>query len=591
MSYRNRLITQLFSISLLTVTTCFAEDTVTSRQVKGVGEAGSSEIIINQVEISSYPKVTIFATVLKNGEPQKGLGASDFKIREDEVEQEPITVESKLTPLSVVVALDVSGSMNKSLAQAQEAAQSFVSNLGAEDSVSVISFSRSVNVLSTMSANREAAKSAIAETKARGDTALYDALYSSVEVLKGQPGRKAIVLLSDGVDDDGYGNQLSKHSVSDALTLAQEVNVPIFTIGLGSSIDEGILRKTAQETGAQYYNAPKVEDLQALYNGIGKQLSGQYNIFYTSNLPSDGSLRTIQLQQGDIRSAKAYKAPSMGRTSVAAKPVAPVTKAGCPASIESTSNVEQAPVFPLDVGCEFVVPEASQGTQENTYLAFEVPSGKRFSILIEANKSSTNGEIDVLFPNKTKYETRQQYPMKSNYVISGVASQETAGRWSIRLDTNFVKGKIGIYTQDLSDANSSKDAGYSEGTALEINEGELYTGYITKNLDTRDLYLFSVAGGKDYEVKIRPTAHTQIEVTLYDENGGVIKKAHSSNDGAGVTLAFSPKTKAFGSLAVTFHGYASEYYQSYNFSVGPAGFRPPAQPGEIKIVAPVQVVD
>ena len=58
---------------------------------------------INQIETSEFPKVTIFATVLKDDSPVQGLSASDFRVREDEVDQEPITVVPKLTPLSVVL--------------------------------------------------------------------------------------------------------------------------------------------------------------------------------------------------------------------------------------------------------------------------------------------------------------------------------------------------------------------------------------------------------------------------------------------------------------------------------------------------------
>jgi len=58
-----------------------------------------------------------------------------------------------------------------------------------------------------MSANRDASRKAIDSTTARGNTALYDALYASIDAVKGRPGRKAVVLLSDGVDDNGVGKR------------------------------------------------------------------------------------------------------------------------------------------------------------------------------------------------------------------------------------------------------------------------------------------------------------------------------------------------------------------------------------------------
>ena len=110
--------TKLLSCAALACTTaCFlqAQD-APSRRVTGEEKAAGAEVRINQIETSEFPKVTIFATVLKDSLPVQGLGASDFRVREDEVDQEPITVVPKLTPLSVVLTLDTSGSMKKSSA-------------------------------------------------------------------------------------------------------------------------------------------------------------------------------------------------------------------------------------------------------------------------------------------------------------------------------------------------------------------------------------------------------------------------------------------------------------------------------------------
>lgn len=136
-------------------------------------------------------------------------------------------------------------------------------------------------------------------TTARGDTALWDALYTSVDSLRTVAGRKAIVLLSDGVDDDGSGKPLSKKTVTDVLALAKQVNVPIYAIGVGTELDEVNLRKVATDSGALYLSTTDPAELKRLYDGIGKQLAGQYNIFYTSNLPADGSEHRVQLKFAD----------------------------------------------------------------------------------------------------------------------------------------------------------------------------------------------------------------------------------------------------------------------------------------------------
>ena len=105
-------------------------------------------------------------------------------MREDEVDQEPITVVPKLTPLSVVLTLDTSGSMKKRLADAQAAAKSFLETLEAQDRAQVIRFSRDVSTIFPLGNNRAAAGAAIDGTVARGDTALWDALHASLESLR-----------------------------------------------------------------------------------------------------------------------------------------------------------------------------------------------------------------------------------------------------------------------------------------------------------------------------------------------------------------------------------------------------------------------
>jgi len=305
--------TRLLCCSLLFATAlAHSEDQkpVASVQVKGQGNAAGTEIVLNQIAMDQFPSVHVFVTVLKDGKPQSGLTAADFRVREDEVDQQAISVESQLPPLSVVIAIDNSGSMRPRLTETREAAKSFLDLLAPADSVQVVGFAQQVKVLGPMSSNRASASKAIALTSARGNTALYDALFTSVELLKDRLGRKALVLLSDGVDDNGVGKKLSKHPVQDVLQFAKRVNVPIYAIGIGAEIDEALLAGFAQSTGGRYFLTPNASELKNLYNQIGIQLAGQYLISYTSNLPVDGTTREVQVRYQDSMSAKSYLAPS-----------------------------------------------------------------------------------------------------------------------------------------------------------------------------------------------------------------------------------------------------------------------------------------
>jgi hypothetical protein len=117
----------LFSPSFfLLALSLFAEDAPRDRSVTGQQNAAGSQIVINEVNLDRFPTVQLFATVLKNGTPLKGLTANGFKVREDETDQSPLTVEQNLPPLSIIVLIDSSGSMKPRMKETKAAATGFI---------------------------------------------------------------------------------------------------------------------------------------------------------------------------------------------------------------------------------------------------------------------------------------------------------------------------------------------------------------------------------------------------------------------------------------------------------------------------------
>lgn len=74
------------------------EDDPVMPRLDGVEAAEATEIAISELNTRDYPDVTILATVTLDGIPVPGLGAGDFRVREDEVDQEPLTVAAQLPP-------------------------------------------------------------------------------------------------------------------------------------------------------------------------------------------------------------------------------------------------------------------------------------------------------------------------------------------------------------------------------------------------------------------------------------------------------------------------------------------------------------
>jgi len=288
-------------------------ETAPTPRIVGRTNTTGTHVIVNQITTDEFPIIRIFASVLEDGQPVRGVSASEFRVREDEVDQELLTVERELPPLSVVLTLDTSGSMKKSLAEAQAAAVRFIDTLAANDSVQIVSFADEVRPLSAMITSRKPAKAAINSLNARGNTALYDALHTSLSLLQNRSGRKAVVFLTDGYDDDGTARPASKHKPKDVFTLARQTQVPVNVISIGADTDEAVLGQIAAETGGLHLKAPDASYLEQLYVQLAEQLSAQCSISYTTESPAeDGSERTVVLRYYPLSGSdrRSYTPPS-----------------------------------------------------------------------------------------------------------------------------------------------------------------------------------------------------------------------------------------------------------------------------------------
>ena len=235
-----------------------------------------SRIEVNLVElhVSVYDAEGRFA---------KGLAKDDFTVFEDGAKQEISAFEfAEALPLSLGVVIDGSGSMRESMPLVHQAASEFVERLVREkDQGFVIEFREQPVLLASMSKRPGDLVRAIQETRASGATALFDAVVLALYQFRAVPGRKAIVVLSDGDDN---------HSWSDYATLrryARTVGIPIYVIGLGLGFtDVGIkakLKELATDTGADAFFVGKAAELPAIYQRIETELRAQYFVTYLTN--------------------------------------------------------------------------------------------------------------------------------------------------------------------------------------------------------------------------------------------------------------------------------------------------------------------
>ena len=242
----------------------------------------------------------------------------DLVVTEDGTEQKIEGFEEALTPVNVIMALDNSGSMKKSAEGVKSAAKSFVTALPDKDSLGVVHFADTATLVQDLSKNRKNALEAVNDYNADGGTALYDALMVSLERLKHTEGRRVVVVLTDGVDENNPGTAPgSVHTLDDVRAALKDTGATVFTIGLGSKVDHHVLDELAAISGGESYYPENVVTLEANYHRVLENIRRRYIISYTStNFTRDGAWRKVDircLKPGIIvQSQGGYFAPSGG---------------------------------------------------------------------------------------------------------------------------------------------------------------------------------------------------------------------------------------------------------------------------------------
>lgn len=239
--------------------------------------------------------VSVTAVIFdKSGRFVKGLGAADVELSEDGVAQELTYFREaaggdQKIPLSVALVLDASGSMKRSMQFLQQAANSFVRKLEDVDKALVVSFNESVKGSAEFTDDTDRLEQFVDSLQAWGGTSLYDAIHYSLGRVRDQPGRKALVVFSDGDDTT------SRLGAQEVIDYARGIEATIYTVGIGSA-SSGFLKKIASETGGEAFFPDRVGDLIKVFTAISEELRQQYALAYTPKRPADGSYRTIQLR-------------------------------------------------------------------------------------------------------------------------------------------------------------------------------------------------------------------------------------------------------------------------------------------------------
>jgi VWFA-related protein len=243
------------------------------------------------------------------------IGAGDLVVKEDGVEQTIDTFQEAVTPVSIVLVLDGSGSMRKSAEALMDAAHQFVDALRPQDQLAVLFFSDDLYVAHALATDRQWSHEAIAKYKTAGGTALYDALAGALATLQNVPGRRAVVAMTDGRDENNAGTGPgSRRTLANVLDLAKKVEATVLPIGLGANVDRVGLERVAETSGGRAFFPAAADELRDYFGRTVENLRRRYVVGYTStHTARDGSWRTVELRSRSenlvIQTASGYFAP------------------------------------------------------------------------------------------------------------------------------------------------------------------------------------------------------------------------------------------------------------------------------------------
>jgi Ca-activated chloride channel family protein len=262
--------------------------------------------------------VSLDVAVLDNrGQFIPNIPRANFRVLEDNVPQQITGFEMGEAPMTVCMVIEFSNLFQQywteTWYQTLTAAYGFLETLKPEDYVAVVAYDIRPEILSDFSTDKRAAYDAMSRLRiaAYSESNLFDAVTDVAQRMSDIEGRKAIVLISSGIDT------FSKITFSKAREILQNAGVPVYAIGLMQALREWYdaygmlgpiarldflqadnqLRTFARETGGMAFFPRFYGEFPGIFRSISQALRNRYYITYQpSNLKRDGKFRRIKVE-------------------------------------------------------------------------------------------------------------------------------------------------------------------------------------------------------------------------------------------------------------------------------------------------------
>lgn len=244
-----------------------------------------------------------------------GLERSHFRVFEDKVEQTITHFSNDQSPISVGIILDTSGSMTDNILSARTSVMRFLEQGDEQDEYFLVTFNNRSSLVQDFTSRGENIQNEATFATPKGKTALYDAIYLSLEKMKAaRNDKKALIVITDGEDNS------SRYTFSEVKDFVKESDTQIYVVGERGEMGygRGIINEIVRLTGGRAFFPHNFKQLDYFVDLIHTELRNQYLLGY---IPSDrefeGEWRKLQvrleppegLPKLGVRAREGYFAP------------------------------------------------------------------------------------------------------------------------------------------------------------------------------------------------------------------------------------------------------------------------------------------
>jgi Ca-activated chloride channel family protein len=231
------------------------------------------------------------------------LTRADFRLLEDNVEQNITHFSNEEAALSIGLLFDSSGSMRNKMKKSMAAITTFFKTANAQDEFFLIEFNERPRLLAPFTRDLDDIRTRLGRVKPFGRTALLDAIRMALEEMKSaRNSRKVILILSDG------GDNRSRYTEFEIKGQASESDSQIYSMGIFESGDSlkrtpeerngpRLLNDLAEQTGGRHFPVNHLDDLPDICARISTEFRSQYLLGYSpANGAVDGKYRQVKVQ-------------------------------------------------------------------------------------------------------------------------------------------------------------------------------------------------------------------------------------------------------------------------------------------------------